>query len=34
MIFNEVKVFQPSSFEDYRGELYTLFNQDEHDLYF
>jgi dTDP-4-dehydrorhamnose 3,5-epimerase len=34
MIFNEVKVFQPSSFEDYRGELYTLFNQDEHELVF
>lgn len=34
MIFNEVKIFQPSSFEDYRGELYTLFNQDEHELVF
>ena len=34
MIFNEVKVFQPSSFEDYRGELYTVFNQDEHELVF
>jgi dTDP-4-dehydrorhamnose 3,5-epimerase len=34
MIFNEVKIFQPSSFEDYRGELYTLFNQDEHKLIF
>jgi dTDP-4-dehydrorhamnose 3,5-epimerase len=34
MIFPEVKVFQPSSFEDYRGELYTLFNQDEHELVF
>ena len=34
MIFNEVKIFQPSSFEDYRGELYTLFNQEEHDLIF
>ena len=34
MIFNEVKIFQPSSFEDYRGELYTLFNQDEHELIF
>jgi dTDP-4-dehydrorhamnose 3,5-epimerase len=34
MIFPEVKIFQPSSFEDYRGELYTLFNQDEHELVF
>jgi dTDP-4-dehydrorhamnose 3,5-epimerase len=34
MIFSEVKIFQPSSFEDYRGELYTLFNQEEHDLIF
>jgi dTDP-4-dehydrorhamnose 3,5-epimerase len=34
MIFNEVKIFQPSSFEDYRGRLYTLFNQDEHELIF
>jgi dTDP-4-dehydrorhamnose 3,5-epimerase len=34
MIFSEVKIFQPSSFEDYRGELYTLFNQDEHELVF
>ena len=34
MIFPEVKVFQPSSFEDYRGELYTVFNQDEHELVF
>ena len=34
MIFPEVKIFQPSSFEDYRGELYTLFNQEEHDLIF
>ena len=34
MIFSEVKIFQPSSFEDYRGELYTLFNQEEHNLIF
>lgn len=34
MIFSEVKVFQPDSFEDYRGELYTVFNQDEHRLVF
>jgi dTDP-4-dehydrorhamnose 3,5-epimerase len=34
MIFSEIKVFQPDSFEDYRGELYTVFNQDEHELVF
>jgi dTDP-4-dehydrorhamnose 3,5-epimerase len=34
MIFPEVKIFQPDSFEDYRGELYTLFKQEKHDLIF
>jgi len=34
MIFPEIKIFQPDSFEDYRGELYTIFNQDEHKLVF
>jgi dTDP-4-dehydrorhamnose 3,5-epimerase len=34
MIFSEVKIFQPDSFEDYRGELYTLFKQEEHELVF
>lgn len=34
MRFNEVKVFQPDAFEDYRGELYTLFKQEEHELVF
>jgi len=34
MIFPEVKIFQPDSFEDFRGELYTLFKQEEHDLIF
>ena len=34
MIFPEVKIYQPDSFEDYRGELYTLFKQEEHDLVF
>lgn len=34
MIFPEVKTFQPDSFEDYRGELYTLYKQDEFDLNF
>ena len=34
MIFPEVKILQPDSFEDYRGELYTLFKQEEHELVF
>jgi dTDP-4-dehydrorhamnose 3,5-epimerase len=34
MIFPEVTVYQPDSFEDFRGELYTLFKQKEHDLVF
>jgi dTDP-4-dehydrorhamnose 3,5-epimerase len=34
MIFPEVKVNQPDSFEDYRGELFTLFNQDYSELFF
>ena len=34
MIFPEVKIYQPDSFEDFRGELYTLFKQEEHDLVF
>ena len=34
MIFPEVKIFKPDAFEDYRGELYTLFKQEEHDLVF
>ncbi len=32
MIFPEIKIYQPDSFEDYRGELYTLFKQEEHEL--
>ncbi len=34
MIFPEVKIYQPDSFEDFRGELYTLFKQEEHELIF
>jgi len=34
MIFPEVKIYQPESFEDFRGELYTLFKQDDHELVF
>ena len=34
MIFPEVKKSQPDSFEDFRGELYTLFKQEEHELVF
>ena len=34
MIFPEVQIYQPDSFEDFRGELYTLFKQEESDLVF
>lgn len=34
MIFPEVKIFQPDSFEDFRGELFTLYKQEESSLYF
>jgi dTDP-4-dehydrorhamnose 3,5-epimerase len=34
MIFPEVKIYQPDSFEDFRGELYTLFKQEVSDLTF
>ena len=34
MIFPEVKINQPDSFEDFRGELYTLFKQEDSDLVF
>lgn len=34
MIFSEVKVFQPDVFEDFRGELFTLFKQEENNLIF
>ena len=34
MIFPEVKIQQPDSFEDFRGELYTLFKQEDSDLIF
>jgi len=34
MIFPEVKTYQSDSFEDFRGELYTLFKQEESDLIF
>ena len=34
MKFSEVKIYQPDAFEDHRGELYTLFKQDEHELVF
>ena len=34
MIFPEVKIYQPDSFEDFRGELYTLFKQTNNDLIF
>ena len=34
MIFPEIQISQPDSFEDYRGELYTLFKQEESNLVF
>ena len=34
MIFPEVIIYQPDSFEDFRGELYTLFKQEDLDLSF
>jgi len=34
MIFPEVITHQPDSFEDFRGELYTLFKQENNDLIF
>jgi dTDP-4-dehydrorhamnose 3,5-epimerase len=34
MRFPEVKIYEPSSFHDYRGELYTLFDQKKSDLVF
>ena len=34
MKFPEVKIYQPDAFEDHRGELYTLFKQNEHELVF
>ena len=34
MIFPEVKIYQPDSFEDFRGELYTLFKQEDSNLVF
>ena len=34
MIFPEVTIHQPDSFEDFRGELYTLFKQTNNNLVF
>ena len=34
MTFPEVKITQPDSFEDFRGELYTLFKQENSNLVF
>ena len=34
MIFPEIKMFKPESFEDFRGELFTLYKQEESNLYF
>ena len=34
MIFPEIKVFKQDSFKDHRGDLYTVFNQKDHELIF
>lgn len=34
MIFPEIKIYQPDVFEDFRGELFTLFKQQENNLIF
>ncbi len=35
MKFNEVKIFKPDSFEDFRGELFTIFkNGDYSNIFF
>ena len=34
MIFPEIEISQPDSFEDCRGELYTLFKQEDSNLTF
>lgn len=34
MIFPEVKISIPSSFEDFRGELYTLYKKGDYNLNF
>ena len=31
MKFIEIKIFQPTSFEDFRGELFTLFKDGDYD---
>jgi dTDP-4-dehydrorhamnose 3,5-epimerase len=33
-MLEEIKIFQTDSFEDHRGELYTVFNQKDHDIVF
>ena len=34
MIFPEVRTYQPDSFEDFRGELFTVFKQEYNELIF
>lgn len=34
MIFPEVKIHQPDSFEDFRGELYTFYKENDYNLNF
>ena len=31
MIFPEIKMFKPDSFEDYRGELFTVYKSGDFD---
>ena len=31
-IFDEIRVFQPEAYEDYRGELWTIYKKDEHPI--
>jgi|TARA_R110000823_G_scaffold221946_6_gene350358 dTDP-4-dehydrorhamnose 3,5-epimerase len=34
MIFPEIKIYNPDSFQDFRGELYTLFKQEDSSIVF
>jgi dTDP-4-dehydrorhamnose 3,5-epimerase len=34
MIFPEVKTYEPDSFKDHRGELWTVYNDEDHYLKF
>ena len=34
MIFPEIQITQPDSFEDFRGELYTFYKKNDYNLTF